>query len=666
MRTPVVFALLLSLSGCGGGGSDTASASDTSTTANGLIAGQIQGGFSYGDARVYSWKGEASNLLASTSINRQGQFEVSMEGIESQPLLIVARGGYVELADGRFIEMTDSAGYRALLSYEAGSESVIPMTFHSSLVAGLAERNVQLGVELNKAIEQAREEVSQWLTFDPKTTTPIDIRSPELEGLSDEVKYGFIDGAVSQIAAWGFQSSEDGSSAGFVQTAYKDVKADGFLDGKGESGQLLFGGSAMSVERYRQGLALGLLSFASGEQNVTTIDVEDLLPFAEALNQSQSSLFAGEPVAPLNLNKPEIAGLSVEDQQIVAGVVLVTASIVDVVGLEEVSLFVNGSLYEFAGSDESPEFTIDTTGFNDGSLEVTLRARNYLGAVTEKAVIIVVANQSTVIDDIRPFDGQIIGGEFLFSADVSDPGGIQSVRFDVNGASYFPNSLSSPSVAIDTVQFADQDQTYSLDISVTSEVGATTTETVTFDLDNVAPNAEWNLESTEVATGSQAVTGQFDDNTGIAEARLYVEGDLVDTFNSSPFSTSIDTNNYEDGMYLATLEVVDGVGNATMLSKELFFDNTPPEVTLSNPWEGDVITGDFDIVALIENPDQVEAAVLFLVDGTQYSQSSADNLVSTELNVSNYSNNTNHTISVSVTDRAGFTTVESATVYFDY
>jgi hypothetical protein len=221
-------------------------------------------------------------------------------------------------------------------------------------------------------------------------------------------------------------------------------------------------------------------------------------------------------------------------------------------------------------------------------------------------------------------------------------------------------------VAIDTVQFADQGQTYSLDISVTSEIGATTTETVTFDLDNVAPNAEWDLENTEVATGSQAVTGQFDDNTGIAEARLYVEGDLVDTFNSSPFSTSIDTNNYEDGMYLATLEVVDGVGNATMLSKELFFDNTPPEVTLSNPWEGDVITGDFDIVALIENPDQVEAAVLFLVDGTQYSQSSADNLVSTELNVSNYSNNTNHTISVSVTDRAGFTTVESATVFFDY
>ena len=664
MKAPVVFALLVGLSGCGGSGSDSASA--TTATANGLIAGRIQGGFSYGDARIYSWNGEARNLLASTSINRQGQFEVGMEGVKSQPLLIVARGGYVELADGRFIEMTDNAGYRSLLSYEAGAESVIPMTFHSSLVAGLAERNVQLGVELNKAIEQARDEVSQWLTFDPETTIPIDIRSPELEGLSDEVKYGFIDGAVSQIAAWAFQSSEDGSSVGFVQTAYKDVRADGFLDGIGESGQLLFGGSAMSVERYRQGLALGLLSYASGDQNATTIDIEDLLPFAQVLNESQSSLFAGEPVAPLDLNQPEIAGLSVEDQQVVAGVTQVAASIVDVVGIEEVSLFVNGSLYEFAGPDESPEFTIDTTAFIDGDLEITLRARNYLGAVTEETAVLVVANQSTVIDDIRPFDGQIIGGDFLFSADVSDPGGIQSVRFDVNEASYFPNSLSSPSVAIDTVQLTDQDQTYSLDISVTSGVGATTTETVTFDLDNVAPNAEWNLESTEVATGSQAVTGQFDDNTGIDEARLYVEGDLVDTFNSSPFSTSIDTKNYEDGMYLVTLEVVDRVGNATMLSKNLLFDNTPPEVRLSNPLEGDVITTSFNIVAFLEDAGGVQESVIYLVDGVEYSTDSPAPRVSTELNVNNYSNNTNHTISVSVTDRAGFTTVESATVFFDY
>jgi hypothetical protein len=71
-------------------------------------------------------------------------------------------------------------------------------------------------------------------------------------------------------------------------------------------------------------------------------------------------------------------------------------------------------------------------------------------------------------------------------------------------------------------------------------------------------------------------------------------------------------------------------------------------------------------VVFLEDAGGVEDSVIYLVDGVEYSTDAPAPRVSTELNVNNYSNNTNHTISVSVTDRAGFTTVESATVFFDY
>ena len=62
----------------------------------------------------------------------------------------------------------------------------------------------------------------------------------------------------------------------------------------------------------------------------------------------------------------------------------------------------------------------------------------------------------------------------------------------------------------------------------------------------------------------------------------------------------------------------------------------------------------------------MDESVIYLVDGVEYSTDRPAPRVSTELNVNNYSNDANHEIGVSVTDKAGFTTTKTVTVYFDY
>jgi hypothetical protein len=222
-------------------------------------------------------------------------------------------------------------------------------------------------------------------------------------------------------------------------------------------------------------------------------------------------------------------------------------------------------------------------------------------------------------------------------------------------------------VAINTAQFPDQDRSYSLDITVVNQVGDTTTETVSFTLDNVDPTASWNLSGVSAISGDYEVSGQIADNQSGVTGRLLIDGNVISTFQEGSFSQIIPTNTYTDGNYQVTLEVVDQAGNSVILAEELIFDNTPPTLELINPLDGDVLTSDTLMAALYADTGGIDGAFTWLVDGVRYSQSGSDGngRVTTELNVSNYSRGP-HTVGISVTDRVGNTTTETVNVVFDY
>lgn len=662
-RVAAIFAttLLALVAGCGGSGSDSSSDRPEPTA---TISGHVfVGDFNDASVYIYAWDGSKGERLGLGNLDDQGRYSIELDqALTSQPVIIEVDGAYNELANNDFVVMSYYEPIRALHNFTAGEVNQVMVNPFTTIASGLARWKTGLGLPSDLAIDQANTEVSAWVGFSVSDRSPINVSTEMAGEVTAGVKAGFMAGAVSQLT-----DALNVRSLDFIESAVADVSADGRLDGQGPSGSLSLGNSTITQDLYRYELAANLLVFANSDSNNSNLKAVDLFGLATTVNGSDGVIFNESEPLVLDGSGPIFCNLNFKVGQTVAGVVELSASIVDLAGLDDVSLYVDGSLHEFAGSSSNPVFTVDTTAFSDGPLAASIRAKNVNGVTVEKDAGFVVNNGQPTITNFLPADGALIGGSQTFSASVSAPAGVQSARFLLDGSiPYYPNSFSNPTITIDTTTIPQQAEQHSMTLRVTSQTNATTSETVTFTLDNVDPTASWNLSSVSVISGDYEVSGQIADNQSGVTGRLLIDGNVISTFQEGSFSQIIPTNTYADGNYQVTLEVVDQTGNAVIFSRELIFDNTPPKVTLSNPWEGDVITTSFNIVALIEDAGGVDESVIYLVDGVEYSTDRPAPRVSTELNVNNYSNHANHEIGVSVTDKAGFTTTKTVTVYFDY
>lgn len=647
--------LMILLQGCGSGGSN----GSTQRTIKGaaFVSGPLEGA----SVAVSTLDAAGKTVIGETMTSDSGRWSIELPSdLEGALLVEVSGGTYQELAGGHTVSLRDSQSLKAVSWLAAEESGTINLSPFSTLAEALYRYRLSISDRPDEAVLYGNSQISSFIGFNVLNTAP----SAQSSSLNNSSRFYHLLFGLSSVSDW--ISTVNGGSPGrtieLTAKAYDDLKQDGWFNGRGSGGDIFLGSVALGAETYRHLLALNMLGVVSK----TPLSFSEIEPYAKTINDSDLYEFIQTDVTPLDLTSPVLFNLSHDNGRVIAGIASLSLEVASRAGLSGCDLLVDEAFYSTTQGELAPEYSIETGLLTDGAHSFIIKCTDVNGGKSEKRVDLIVANVGTKISNIQPVNGAVVGGNFTFSANVTDPVGIQAVRFDVNGTSYFPSSLSSPAVAIDTSEFTNQDQAYSLGIIVTSQVGAITTETVTFELDNVVPSAEWNLESKEVGSGSVSVTGQFDDNVGVSEARLFVDGALVGAFDSSPFSVDLDTTQYVDGDYLLTLDVVDQAGNSVILSKALTFDNTPPEVRLSNPWEGDVITTSFNIVAFLEDAGGVEESVIYLVDGVEYSTDRPAPRVSTELNVNNYSNNANHTIGVSVTDRAGFTTTETVTVFFDY
>lgn len=665
-RIIVVSAISLSalVSGCGGGGSE-ALPSET----EGTIQGQaFSGAFEDAQVTIYEWNGARGDVLKEGSVLDEGEFSLSLGDTPSQTLLVEVRGAFQDFATTEIVFMEGEERLSALLNYQAGSANQIAVTPFTTIALGLSEHKVSVGAAPDIAIIEALEAISGWVGFSVGHPEVFDLASgvPVSNGLENAHKAGMVTAAWSQMASWAYGEQAGKSLWDLTEAAVSDIRFDGLLDGRAESGPVSFGGYPASEATYRRGLATNVLVAAERDQNLSGLVAGDVFGLASSINQSQSPVFTGATVEPLSSQSPTITNVTLRDGSPVSGSVKFAASVVDVEGVADVSLYVNGVLDQFAGNSEFPEFQIETSAYPNGTLPIQIRARNFQGQTSVWDAAIEVSNELPVITWETPSNNAWVSGVVTFSAVATAPGGIQSARFLVDGGiPYYPESLASLRVAIDTDQLTGTE--HSITLKVLSQTGVEADESINFRVDKIDPVLSWNLESRTFLTGEFNVTGQATDNVGVKAVRLYVDGTLINTYDSGDFQHSIDTTAFPDGDYVVAVEIEDVAGNVKAVSRSLLFDNTPPTLELTNPLDGDVLTSDTLMSALYEDTGGIDGAFTWLVDGVQYSQSGSDGngRVTRELNVSNYSRGP-HTVGISVTDRAGHTTTETVNVVFDY
>lgn len=134
----------------------------------------------------------------------------------------------------------------------------------------------------------------------------------------------------------------------------------------------------------------------------------------------------------------------------VSGLVEVSLSATDNVGVTRVELYIDGVLYGESASS-SASFSWETTNTTDGSYSLEARAYDAANNVGSTAITVKVQN-SVVEDDVAPLatiisptDGsQLNGGSVKVSVSSSDNVGVTKVELYINGALFGTSTSDSP------------------------------------------------------------------------------------------------------------------------------------------------------------------------------------------------------------------------------
>ena len=375
---------IVTLTSCSGGSGDLPPERPTGNVTGYTIDSAISGG----TVNVYSFaNGARGERLGGEVTDGAGAFSVQIKA-ESQLVMVEVTGGsYVEEASDTPVTLSDGQSLRSLVHYESGqavSTNVTPLTH---MACALAEYKIAAGESPAQAVDEAFAAIKDFFALDSRGVTSINITADNNSGvseISDEVLYGFYMAGLSSWTAWASRENSRSphttyTSVGLAKIMYEDIRADGKLDGVGMNGaDLAFGNIALNADEYRLAFSVHMLAMANNSQlNKTGLNMNDLSAAANAIAQ-QTGLVGAEQPLDISSQSIQIA-LAEPVNGYYGGNFGFNLAVTGVLGIDQVTVLVDGGAASLVGDPLVPPITIDTTGYSDGEHTVTVNATNALG-----------------------------------------------------------------------------------------------------------------------------------------------------------------------------------------------------------------------------------------------------------------------------------------------
>jgi hypothetical protein len=192
-----------------------------------------------------------------------------------------------------------------------------------------------------------------------------------------------------------------------------------------------------------------------------------------------------------------------------------------------------------------------------------------------------------------PLDGQAVWGVLdepfgNCEALASDSSDIGRVEFYLDGVLTNTERYVPYSCTIDTTRYPDGPHT--IRAKAYDRAGNVSQASVSVVFDNYAADQTPPSLGFRVPLGGQAVSGLLDEPLGNCEALaldaggidrvdFYLDGVLTNTERYVPYSCTIDTPRYPDGLHTITAKGYDHAGNVSEASVSVVFDNYPADTT---------------------------------------------------------------------------------------
>jgi large repetitive protein len=351
------------------------------------------------------------------------------------------------------------------------------------------------------------------------------------------------------------------------------------------------------------------LSFGVTLQSVGSITVDDLA-------------IGGAP--PTDTTPPTVSLTAPAAGASVHGPVTLSASASDDRGIGSVDFLVDGVV---VGTDTTAPYSTswDSSGATDGSHAIRARARDTLGNATTSAPrSISVDNSGPTVAVSQPADGATVSGSVTVSADATDPSGIGSVDFLVDGVVVGTDSTAPYSTSWDSSGATDG--SHAITARARDTLGNVTTSAavgVTVASPDVTPPTVALTAPVDGASVSGDVTISADaaDDHAVVAVEFLVDGASVGTDTTAPYSITWDSTTEPTGTTVSiTARATDAAANVTTsVARNATIDNgvtdAPPSVALTAPSDGATVSGTTAISADASD-DVAVASVEFLVGTT--------------------------------------------------
>ena len=339
------------------------------------------------------------------------------------------------------------------------------------------------------------------------------------------------------------------------------------------------------------------------------------------------------------------------------GTITLEASAHDNVAIKNVDFYLDGTK---VGSDTSSpyQYNWDSTSAGDGQHSVYAIAYDYNSHSKQSATLYFhVDNTKPTISWSSPADGSYVHGTIDLKTNPSDAtSGVAKVeyRLDSTTGSIIGTATSSPwDVSFDTTITSDGDHTiYAI---AYDKAGNAASTSITLHIDNSAPSV--NITSPhdgDKVHGTITFSADASDsNSGIAYVLFYIGSTELANDSSSPYQTSINTNNnYNDGTYTLKAVAYNNAGVSSTALISITIDNTNPSITIDTPQANHYYGGTTWINATASDANGISSMAI-LIDGTQVATSSSSP-ISYEWDTTQYSDGA-YNIEVRATDGAGNT-----------
>jgi len=272
----------------------------------------------------------------------------------------------------------------------------------------------------------------------------------------------------------------------------------------------------------------------------------------------------------------------------VSGTITISATASDDVGVTQVQFFVDGVPLS---TDTTAPYSAswNTTTAVDGAHSLTAQAADAAGNLGSSAAVnMTVDNTGPAVTINSPAAGATVSATVAITADASDSSGVTQVRFFVDGVLLSTDTTAPYSASWDTT--ASSDGAHALTAQATDSVGNVGLSgpvNVTVDNADVTPPTVGITSPSGGATvsGTITISATASDDVGVTQVQFFVDGVLLSTDTTAPYSTAWDTTSAADGARSLTAQAADAAGNTgSSAAVNVTVDNAPPpplELSLS-------------------------------------------------------------------------------------